>query len=164
MALTAKVSAPAKPVLTIIADEPLQNLSIALEPAAPEDGGKPSGESGLVKFTQKQLKAGQKITWNLGSGKPGATHWQGMIQCQSGGKLWKREASFDTAVARRLEIGFDRNYHSEHLDLARRFVEVQLSAPAGRAVIEVFADDGTKMGSGAATFSGDAPGTWLRVP
>lgn len=163
MALTAKVSAPAKPVLSIVADEPLQNLSIALEPAAPEDGGKPSGESGLVKFTQKQLKAGQKVSWNLGSGKPGATHWQGMIQCQSGGKLWKREASFDTTVARRLEIGFDRNYHSEHLDLSRRFVEVKLSAPAGRGVIEVFADDGTKMGSGAATFAGEAPGSWLRV-
>ena len=36
MSLTSKVSAPAKPSITIIADEPLQNLTIALEPAAPE--------------------------------------------------------------------------------------------------------------------------------
>src|SRR4051812_3268530 len=50
MSLTAKVSAPAKPALTIFADEPLHNLSIALEPAAPEDGGKPSGEAGMVKL------------------------------------------------------------------------------------------------------------------
>ncbi len=164
MSLTSKVSAPAKPSITIIADEPLQNLTIALEPAAPEDGGKASGEAGLLKLSQKQMKAGQKVVFPLGSGKPGATHWQGMIQCNSGGKLWKREATFDTSVARRLEIGFDRNYHSEHLDLTRRFVEVKLSAAAGRGVIEVFADDGTKMGSGSTNFSGEAAGTWLRVP
>lgn len=164
MSLTAKVSAPDKPALTIIADEPLQNLSIALEPAAPEDGGKPSGEAGLFKVGQKQMKPGQKVVFPLGSGKAGSTHWQGMIQCHSGGKLWKREASFDTAVARRLEIGFDRNYHSEHLDLARRFVEVKLSAPADRGVIEVFADDGTRMGSGSKSFSGEPAGTWLRIP
>jgi outer membrane protein OmpA-like peptidoglycan-associated protein len=164
MSLTAKVAAPAKPALTIIANEPLQNLSIALEPEAPADGGKPSGESGMLKLVQKQMKPGQKAVFALGSGKPGATHWQGMIQCQAGGKLWKREATFDTAVARSLEIAFERNYRSEHLDLVRRFVEVKLSAPAARATIEVYADDGTKMGSGAATFSSDPPGTWLRVP
>jgi outer membrane protein OmpA-like peptidoglycan-associated protein len=110
------------------------------------------------------MKAGQKEVFHLGSGKAGSTHWQGMISCHSGGKLWKREATFDTVVAHRLEISFDRNYHSEHLDLARRFVEVRLSAPAGRASIEVFADDGTQMGSGSARFSGESPGTWLRVP
>lgn len=164
LSLTAKVAAPAKPTLTIIAEEPLQNLQIALEPAAPEDGGKASGESGALKLGTKQLKAGQKVVYNLGSGKAGATHWEGMIQCHAGGKLWKRAATFDTTVARRLEIGFDRNFHSEHLDLTRRFVEVKLSAPAGRATIEVYADDGTEMGGGKATFSGEAPGTWLRVP
>ena len=164
LSLTAKVSTPQKPAITITADEPLQHLVIALEPQAPQDGGKPSGEAGLLKLEEKKLGPGQKIVFPLGSGRPGSTHWQGIIQCQSGGKLWKHTATFDTSVSRRPEITFDRNYHSEHLDLARRFVEVKLSAPAGRATIEVFADDGTKMGSGSATFSGEAPGTWLRVP
>ncbi len=164
MALTAKVMAPRKPAITITADEPLQNLMIALEPHPPQDGGKPSGEPGLIKLEEKRLRPGQKIVFPLGQGRIGSTHWQGIIQCQAGGKLWKREATFDTSVRLLPEISFDKNFHSEHLNLVRRYVEVRLSAPASDATIEVFADDGTKMGSGAEKFPDAAPGTWLRVP
>ena len=34
-----------------------RGVMIALEPAAPEDGGKASGEAGLLKLSQKQMKA-----------------------------------------------------------------------------------------------------------
>ena len=71
MSLTSKVSAPAKPAITIIADEPLQNLTIALEPAAPEDGGKASGEAGLLRV-QPEADEGRPEGWSSpGSGKAG---------------------------------------------------------------------------------------------
>jgi len=161
--LVARVSTPDKPVLTVTADEPLQNLSIAMEPQ-PQDDGSPSAETAPLKTTAKKLGPGQKLQLKLGTGKAGATHWQGVISCQAGGKLWKREANFDTDVRKPLDITFDPNFHSQHLDIYKHFVEVQLSEPADRATIDVYADDGTKMGSGQVTFSGEAPGTWLRVP
>jgi outer membrane protein OmpA-like peptidoglycan-associated protein len=114
-------------------------------------------------FKEKKLGAGKKVVFRIGSGKPGATSWHGMIECQAGGQLWKREISFKTEVSRRLEISFDPNYKSSHLNVDQHFVEVQLSAPAGRGEIHVFADDGSDMGSGSVSFSGEPAGSWLRL-
>lgn len=163
--LTARVTAGEKPRLRLVAEEPLTDLSVALEPAAPEDGkAKPSGERGPISVRKPSLSSGQELIIPLGAGKPGATSWRGMIQCKSDGKLWKREATFETEVRTRLEIAFDPNYYSGHLDVDKRFVEVQLSAPAGRAEISVYADDGSDVGGGSVTFKGEPPGTWLRIP
>ena len=79
----------------------------------------PSGlETGEVEVTckanqttAKKLGPGQKLQLKLGTGKAGATHWQGVISCQAGGKLWKREANFDTDVRKPLDITFDPNFH-----------------------------------------------------
>lgn len=162
LSVTSQVNAPEKPKLTLVADEPLTGLSVALEPEAGE--GATSGESSPIKVTHKHLSPGQKVVVNLGTGKLGVTHWHGVITCQSGGKLWKREATLDTDVRKGLLIKFDSNYDSPHLSVDKRFVEVQLSEPASKAEIEVYADDGTRMGGGTTTFTGGAAGDWLRIP
>ncbi|MFO0574246.1 MAG: OmpA family protein [Polyangia bacterium] len=168
LSVTAQVNAPGKPSLTLVADEPLTGLSVALEPEAGDPGeaskSVPSGETAAVKVTQKKVAPGQKVVVTLGTGRVGLTHWHGVITCQAGGKLWKREASLDTDVRKGLGIKYDSNYYSPHLNVDQRYVEVQLSEPASKAEIEVYADDGTKVGSGHASFSSTTPDTWLRIP
>lgn len=163
MSLTSRVPDGKKPSITFIAEEPVSNFSLALEPGQSADG-KPSVESSPQSFREKKLGQGKKVVFQLGSGKVGATHWHGMLQCEAGGKLWKREIDLTTEVVRKLEIGFDTNYHSKHLSVTEHFVEVQLSVPASRGEIQVYADDGSDMGSGSATFSGESTSTWLRLP
>lgn len=163
MSLTARVSEGDRPSIAFIADEPVSGLSLALEPSQSADG-KPAAESGAQSFHEKRLAAGKKVAFKLGSGKVGATHWHGMLQCEAGGKLWKREIDLNTEVTRSLEIGFDTNYRSKHLSVTEHYVEVTLSAPASRGEIQVYADDGSDMGSGSARFNGEAPRTWLRLP
>lgn len=160
MGLTAKVSAPDRPTLTLTADESVSELRIDVEPDKSE--GTPA-ESAPQSFKEKKLAAGKKVTIPLGTGKNGTTRWHGMIQCLVGGKLWKRSIDFETDVGTRLEIKFDPNYYSKHINLAEHYVEVQLSAPAGRGEITVTADDGSDVGNGQATFSNDPAGTWLRL-
>lgn len=160
MGLTSKVSAPDRPTLSLTAEESVSDLRIDVEPD-PSDG-KPA-ESSPQSFKEKKLAAGKKVTFPIGSGKTGSTRWHGMIQCQAGGKPWKRSIDFETEVTTRLEIRFDPNYYSKHINLAEHYVEVQFSAPAARGEITVTADDGSDVGNGQATFSGDAPGTWLRL-
>ncbi len=163
MSLTSRVSAPDRPTLTFIADESVSNLSLALEPVQSENG-KPAAESSPQNLREKKLSPGKKIVFRLGTGKVGATHWHGMLQCEAEGKMWKKEVDLTTEVSRRLEIRYDSNYHSSHLNIDKHYVEVQLSAPASRGEIQVFADDGSDMGSGSATFHDEPASTWLRLP
>jgi hypothetical protein len=160
MGLTAKVSTPDRPTLSLTADESVSDLRIDVEPDKSE--GTPA-ESAPQSFKEKKLPAGKKVTFPIGSGRTGKTRWHGMIQCQVGGKLWKRVIDFETEVGTRLEIKFDPNYYSKHINLAEHFVEVQFSAPAGRGEITVTADDGSDVGNGQATFSGEPEGSWLRL-
>lgn len=163
MSLVSRVPEGGRPTITFIAEESVSGLSLAMEPGQSADG-KSSAESGAQSFREKKLTAGKKVVFRLGSGKLGVTHWHGMLQCEAGGKLWKREIDLSTEVMRKLEIRFDANYHSKHLSVTEHFVEVQLSAPAARGEIQVYADDGSDMGSGSATFSGENTNTWLRLP
>lgn len=160
MGLTSKVSAPDRPTLSLTAEQAVSDLRIDVEPDTSD--GKPA-ETSPQSFKEKKLAAGKKVTFPIGSGKTGATRWHGMIQCQVGGKLWKRSIDFETDVSTRLEIRFDPNYYSKHINLAEHYVEVQFSAPASRGEITVTADDGSDVGNGQATFSDEAPGSWLRL-
>jgi outer membrane protein OmpA-like peptidoglycan-associated protein len=135
---------------------------LAIEPGSAAHG-QPAAESAPQSFREKKLAAGKKVVFRLGTGKPGTTHWHGMLEWKIAGKLSKHEVDLTTEVARNLEIRFDSNYHSNHLSIEQRFVEVQLSAPASRGELQVFADDGSDMGSGSATFSEPSPNTWLRL-
>ncbi len=163
--LKTPVPQPDQPALIIVADQALTGLSVAILAKEPDPAlGAASGESGEHKFSAKKLGAGQKATFKLGTGKVGATHWEGMITATVGGEVWKRPVTFDTVLTRTLQIGYDKNYVSPHLNVEKRFVELTLSGPAGRAEMEVFSDEGIKMGEGKASFAGEAPGTWLRIP
>lgn len=163
--LKTPVPQPDQPTLIIVADQALTGLSVAIVAKEPDPAlGAASGESGESKFQAKKLGAGQKTTFKLGTGKVGATHWEGMISAQVGGQVWKRPVTFDTVLTRTLQIGYDKNYVSPHLNVEKRFVELTLSSPAGRAEMEVFSDEGVKMGEGKAGFAGEPPGTWLRIP
>lgn len=159
VSVTSQVNVPAKPSLTLIASEPLTGLSVALEPDSDDPGT--SGEKGLVKVAKKAVGPGEKVVIPLGTGRPGITHWRGIITCHAAGKLWKREASLDTDVRKGLGIKFDGNIESPHLSLEKRFVEVQFTAPAQRGTLEVYADDGTKLSSNEVSFNGAEPDTWL---
>lgn len=159
ISVTSQVNVPAKPSLTVIADEALSGLSIALEPDSDEPGT--SGEKGLFKVAKKAVAAGDKVVVPLGTGRPGVTHWRGIITCHAGGKLWKREAMLDTDVRKGLSIKFDGNIDSQHLSLEKRFVEVQFSSPAQRGTLEVYTDDGTLLSRSEVSFNGAAPDTWL---
>jgi outer membrane protein OmpA-like peptidoglycan-associated protein len=160
---TNKVFAPAKPALHLLVDEPVTQLQIDLLPQASDDG-KASTESAPQQLRAAKLTPGKKVSFAIGTGKPGVTAWRGMIQGMVGGKLWKRPIDFQTEVSKRLEIRFDRNFFSEHLSLEKHYVDVQISAPAGRGEINVTADDGSSVGRGEVTFHGEAPDTWLRIP
>lgn len=163
--LKTPVPEPGKPMLTIVAEKPVASVSVALLAKEPDPAlGRASGESGEFKYTAAKLGTGQKVGFALGSGKVGATHWEGMITAQSGGHVVKLPVTFDTVVSRSLQIGYDKNYLSPHLNVEKRFVEVTLSSAAGRAEIEVFSDDGEKMGEGKVSFAGEPAGTWLRIP
>ncbi|MFO0654059.1 MAG: hypothetical protein U0787_03170 [Polyangia bacterium] len=163
--LKTPVPQPDKPQLVVIADQPISDLvgggfGQELRSAL----GSASGESGEFKYQAKKLSAGQKMSFGLGSGKPGATHWEGMISAKVGGAPWKQPVTFDTVLTRTIQIGYDKNYVSPHLNVEKRFVELTLSSPAGHAEIEVFSDEGIKMGEGKASFAGEPAGTWLRIP
>ena len=163
--LKTPVPQPDQPQLVVVADQPISDLSVAILAKEPDPAlGNASGESGEFKYQAKKLAAGQKTSFKLGSGKPGATHWEGMISAKVGGTPWKQPVTFDTVLTRTLQIGYDKNYVSPHLNVEKRFVELTLSSPAGHAEIEVFSDEGIKMGEGKASFAGEAPGTWLRIP
>lgn len=161
MGLTSKVSTPDKPSLSLQADEPVSDLRIDIEPE--KSAETPGAETASQTFKEKKLAPGKKVTFSLGTGKTGRTRWNGMIQCQVGGKLWKKSIDFETEVSTALEIRFDSNYYSKHINLAEHYIEVQLSAPAGRGEIAVTADDGSDVGNGDATFHGEPAGTWLRL-
>lgn len=163
--LKTPVPQPGQPTLTIVADEAVTGVSVALLAKQPDPAlGKASGEVGEFKYQARALSAGHKAVFKLGTGKPGATRWEGVITAQVRGQVWKQTVAFDTQLSRSLQIGYDRNYVSTHLNVEKRYVEVTLSSPAGHAEIEVFSDDGTKMGEGKAVFTGQPPGTWLRIP
>ncbi|HNN51593.1 MAG TPA: OmpA family protein [Pseudomonadota bacterium] len=163
--LKTPVPQPDKPQLVVIADQPISDLSVAVLAKEPDPAlGSASGESGEFKYQAKKLSAGQKMSFGLGSGKPGATHWEGMISAKVGGAPWKQPVTFDTVLTRTIQIGYDKNYVSPHLNVEKRFVELTLSSPAGHAEIEVFSDEGIKMGEGKASFAGEPAGTWLRIP
>ncbi len=163
--LKTPVPQPDKPQLVVIADQPISDLSVAVLAKEPDPAlGSASGESGEFKYQAKKLSAGQKMSFGLGSGKPGATHWEGMISAKVGGAPWKQPVTFDTVLTRTIQIGYDKNYVSPHLNMEKRFVELTLSSPAGHAEIEVFSDEGIKMGEGKASFAGEPAGTWLRIP
>jgi outer membrane protein OmpA-like peptidoglycan-associated protein len=68
-----------------------------------------------------------------------------------------------SALAAPVRAPFHVSYDAEHLDLEHHVLQFKMSRPAGSAELVAIGEDGQDLGSGAATYHGEAPGTWLSV-
>ncbi len=145
------VPAGQKPSLTVTAVERV--LDVRLELARP-DGGR-------VEQKAAALDPGRSVTFPIGDGASGKTHWHGAIKLVvSGEGPWSYDLDFDTLVRGELKV----NYQRDHLDLDKHVLEIQLSRPAGGATLTVLGDDGSEIGEGEAKWHGEPAGTWVRIP
>jgi outer membrane protein OmpA-like peptidoglycan-associated protein len=140
-----------KPTLTVQAVDRVRDLKIEL------DGG-----GAHVSLAQPALGPGDRASFPIGDGNAGKTHWKGKISAfiVGGGGPWSYELEFDTLVRASVTIGYD----FEHLDLANHVLGFQLSRPAAKAELEVIGEDGKPLGTGEASYRGEAAGTWLQIP
>ncbi len=107
------------------------------------------------------LNPGATIVLSIGDGAAGRAHYQGSLKLVSAAAgPWAYDLTFDTLVRGEIKV----TYRRDHLDLDGKVLEFQLSRPAGRAELKVIGDDGQSLGHGAAVFSGEPAGTWLRLP
>jgi outer membrane protein OmpA-like peptidoglycan-associated protein len=139
-----------RPSLTVKANDRLRGVHLELE----RDDGK--------RFTVDHgaMAEGQSATLAIGDGKAGRVRWKGkVIFTLSDGNRATSELTFETAVTGDLKVVYRR----ERLDLEAQTLEFQLSRPAGKAELVVFDDAGQELGRGAATYHGEAPGTWLKI-
>ena len=67
------------------------------------------------------------------------------------------------AVAQAVPAPFRVSYDLEHLDLDGHVLQFRMSRPAGTAELVAIGEDGSKLGSGTATYRHEAPGTWLSI-
>ena len=67
------------------------------------------------------------------------------------------------AVAWAVPAPFRVSYDLEHLDLDAHVLQFRMSRPAGTAELVAIGEDGGTLGRGAATYQGEAPGTWLSI-
>jgi hypothetical protein len=139
-----------KPSLTVKPAAPVAKLELTLS----RDDGK--------SFTAGHgaLKPGESVTLTFGDGKGGHARWTGkLVAIFPDGNRQSFDINFETATAGDLRVTYAR----DHLDLDAHTLQFQLSRPAGRAQLTVFADDGKEMGAGEAQFRGEPAGTWLPI-
>jgi len=67
------------------------------------------------------------------------------------------------ALAQPVRAPFHVSYDAEHLDLDHHVLQFKMSRPAGNAELAVIGEDGSDIGSGAATYHGAPPNTWLSL-
>jgi hypothetical protein len=68
-----------------------------------------------------------------------------------------------TALAQPVRAPFHVIYDAEHLDLDGRVLQFKMTRRAGSAELVALGEDGKELGTGAATYQGEPPGTWLSV-
>ncbi|MFT3692679.1 MAG: OmpA family protein [Kofleriaceae bacterium] len=68
------------------------------------------------------------------------------------------------AVASAAPLAFHVGYDTQHLDLDGHVLQITMTKPAGSATLVVLGEDGSEIGKGSATFAGEKPGTWLKIP
>src|SRR5262245_58159682 len=151
IALKNQVGPGQKPTMTVTAAAPLKQLRLEL---TREDGKSFAVGHGALREKQQAVLA-------IGDGQGGRYKWTAkLIAVFPDGNRHTQELTFETAVQGDLRIGYSR----EKLDLDAHVLEFTLSRPAASATIKVFADDGSEIGEGSATFGGEPAGTWLRLP
>jgi outer membrane protein OmpA-like peptidoglycan-associated protein len=67
------------------------------------------------------------------------------------------------ALAQPVRAPFHVTYDAEHLDLEGRVLQFKMARRAGSAELVAIGEDGKELGTGAATYQGEPPGTWLSV-
>jgi len=67
------------------------------------------------------------------------------------------------AVAQPVRAPFHVSYDAEHLDLDGHVLQFKMSRPAGSAELVAVGEDGKQLGTGAASYQREPPGTWLSV-
>jgi len=77
--------------------------------------------------------------------------------------VWLVASTTAAAVAHAVPAPFKVSYDLEHLDLEGHVLQFRMSRPAGTAELVATGEDGTKLGSGTATYQQEAPGTWLSI-
>jgi outer membrane protein OmpA-like peptidoglycan-associated protein len=106
------------------------------------------------------MRQGQQAALPFGDTRGGRAKWRGKMEIAlASGNQFTNQFTFETGTIGDLKVGYKR----ERLDLDGHVLEFTMSRPAGRAELHVFADDGSEVGSGEATFHGEPAGTWLRV-
>jgi outer membrane protein OmpA-like peptidoglycan-associated protein len=149
-----QVPAGQKPTLTVKALQPLRGLQLEL--AREDDGRKFTATSGT-------LREGQSAALAVGDGRAGRARWKGsLVALFPDGNRFTTGVTFES-VTDGAGGGLTVTYRRDHLDLDTHVLEFQLSRPAASAELTVYGEDGAELGSGAATYKGEPPGTWLRV-
>ncbi len=144
------VALGAKPQLRITAAIRVSDVRIELER---NDGKKFSLHQGA-------LAKGQAVTLSLGDGAAGVASYQGTISAQAeGAARWSDALQIETTVRPPLVVGYD----AEHLDLAKHELRFTLSRPAASATLTAIGEDGGELGTGRATYTKEAPRTWLAI-
>ena len=83
-----------------------------------------------------------------------------------GGMRWIAVAAVlvtGVALAAPVRAPFHVSYDADHLDLAGHVLAFKMTRPAGSAELVAIGEDGAQLGTGAATYQGEPPGTWLKV-
>jgi len=68
-----------------------------------------------------------------------------------------------TSVAQPVRAPFHVSYDAEHLDLDGHVLQFKMTRRAGSAELVAIGEDGKELGTGAATYQSEPPGTWLSV-
>lgn len=71
--------------------------------------------------------------------------------------------SAGNALAAPIRAPFKVTYDADHLDLDARVLQFKMSRPAGSAELVAIGEDGKELGTGAATYQREPPGTWLSI-
>jgi outer membrane protein OmpA-like peptidoglycan-associated protein len=139
-----------KPQLRVRAREKVSDIRVELK--------RGDGKSFIVRHPR--LARGQAVTLAVGDGAAGKARYQGTLSVRGAGEgRWSQELAFETLVRASLKVTYDL----EHLDLDGRVLEFKLSRPAAKAELVVIGEDGKEMGSGAASYQGEPPNTWLPI-
>jgi len=68
-----------------------------------------------------------------------------------------------SALAQPARAPFHVSYDADHLDLDGHVLQFKMSRRAGSAELVAIGEDGKELGTGAATYQNEPPGTWLSV-
>jgi len=146
------VPAGQKPSVTMVAKQGINKLELVLTR---------TDDSAVFHVSHGPLKRGQKVTLAFGDGKAGRFHWTGKLDCVlAGGESFTNELTFDSITVGDMKV----TYRRDKLDLDGHVLEFQLSRPAGKAELKVFAEDDTVIAEASKDYSKEPPGTWLAIP